>query len=293
MSKKGLERLIKGIKEKITIIGLMALAGIILAGCATVPKTERQPMQWINVDEGLFIREFDSPQKSDIGDSKITIVKIDPKYYSFKLICATEHNKEKMTAKEWCKKYHLISAVNAGIFQADGITNAGYMKNFNHINNPELNDYNAVLAFNPIDFRVPEIQIIDRKYQDFKDLRHKYQTLVQNIRMISCQQKNVWSKQDKMWSMVVFGMDKEGNVLFIFTRSPYSVHDFINILLLLPISIYNAMYLEGGPEATLYFSANGIEFKKFGSYETGFNENDNNEIAWPIPNVIGIVKKSE
>jgi len=31
------------------------------------------------------------------------------------------------------------------------------------------------------------------------------------------------------------------------------------------------MYLEGGPESTLYFSANGFEFEKFGSYETGFN----------------------
>jgi hypothetical protein len=70
------------------------------------------------------------------------------------------------------------------------------------------------------------------------------------------------------------------------------VHDFTNILLSLPVSLYNAMYLEGGPEATLYFSANGVEFEKIGSYETGLKENGFPKMALPIPNVIGIAKKS-
>jgi uncharacterized protein YigE (DUF2233 family) len=246
---------------------------------------------WKKVDEGLFMMDFDSPQKSPVGDSKITILKINPNFYSFKLICASEQGGKRMTAKEWCKKYKLIAAVNAGMFQADGIKNVGYMKNFNHVNNPRLNSYKAVLVFNPVGPGVPDIQIIDLKCQNFGELRYKYQTFIQNIRMLSCQQKNVWSKENKAWSMVVLGVDKTGNVLFIFTRSPYSVHDFINILLSLPISIYNAMYLEGGPMATLYFSANGIEGEKYGSFETVFKEDDNNTVAWPLPNVIGIVKK--
>jgi len=201
---------------------------------------------WKKVDEGLYIGEFDPPQKSAINDSKITIVKINPKFYSFKLLCASEHGKVKMTVEKWCQKHNLISAINAGMYQEDGIRNVGYMKNFNHINNPRLNTtYKAVLAFNPIEFALPEIQIIDLKCQDFEKLRFKYQTLVQNIRMISCRQENVWSKQDKTWSMAVFGMDKSGNGLFIFTDSRYSGYDFANILLSLPISIYNAMYLEG------------------------------------------------
>lgn len=58
-----------------------------------------------------------------------------------------------------------------------------------------------------------------------------------------------------------------------------------------PTSLYNAMYLEGGPEATLYFSANGVEFEKVGSHETGLNENSFPKIARPIPNVIRIVNK--
>ncbi len=248
---------------------------------------------WERVDEGLFVREFDSPQKSKINDSKITIVRIDPKLYSFKLLCASEHGRVRMTANKWCQKHNLISAVNAGMYQKDGITNVGYMKNFNHINNPRLNNtYKAVLAFNPVESTIPEIQMIDLKCQDFQGFQPKYQTFIQNIRMISCQQENVWSKEDKSYGMAVLGIDKSGNALLIFTESPYSGHDFVNILLSLPISIHNAMYLEGGPEANLYFSVNSFQFERIGRYATD-NESDILTVARPIPNVIGIAKKSK
>jgi hypothetical protein len=248
---------------------------------------------WKKVDEGLHIGEFTFPEASKFRDSKITIVKIDPRFHSFRLLCASEHGKAKMTVKKWCQKHNLLSAINAGMYQEDGIRNVGYMKNFSHINNPRLNPaYKAVLAFNPIETTLPEIQIIDLQCQDFGKLRDKYQTLVQNIRMISCQQENVWRKQDKTWSIAVFGIDKSGNALFIFTESHYSGHDFANLLLSLPISIHNVMYLEGGQEATLYFSANDIEFERVGRPSSPY-ENDTLPAARSIPNVIGIVKKSK
>jgi hypothetical protein len=248
---------------------------------------------WRKVDEGLYIGEFAPPEVSKIENSRVTIVKINPRFYSFKLLCASEHGKTKMTMKQWCREHNLISAINAGMYQEDGIRNVGYMKNFNHANNPRLNNtYKAVLAFNPTESTLPEIQIIDLKYQDLEKLRDKYQTLVQNIRMISCKQENVWKRQDKAWGLAVLGMDKNGNALFIFTESHYSGHHFTNILLSLPISIYNAMYLEGGQEANLYFSGNGIEFERIGR-PVSFNGNDNLLVARPVPNILGIAKKTK
>jgi hypothetical protein len=259
---------------------LVVASGVVFFPISTLP----QDGLWKSIDDGLFLSELNS--------QKLTLIKIDPKYYSFKLLCASEKDRFPITAKQWCQKYNLISAINAGMFQADRITNVGYMKNFNHMNNPRLNTkYKAILAFNPVDATVPEIQIIDLKCHDFERLKDKYQTLIQGIRMISCRQENVWEKQNKMWSIGAFGMDKSGNGLFMFTGSPYSGHDFTDILLSLPISLNNAMYLEGGPEATLYFSTNGVEFEKIGTYDTGLNENGFSKIARPIPNVIGIVKK--
>ena len=121
------------------------------------------------------------------------------------------------------------------------------MKNFNHINNPQLNNiYKAVLAFNPAESNIPEIQVIDLRCQDFDSIGPTYQTLIQNIRIISCRQENVWAKTNQLWGMVVFGIDKSGNALFIFTEVPYSGNDFANALLSLPLSIFNTLYLEGG-----------------------------------------------
>jgi uncharacterized protein YigE (DUF2233 family) len=249
---------------------------------------------WKKVDEGLYWAEFYPSQKSLVKDSKITIVKINPRFYSFKLLCASDLGKTRMTAKDWCLKHNLISSINAGMYQEDGLRNVGYMKNFSHINNPRLSSsYKAVLAFNRTDAAVPEIQIIDLRCQAFEELKPKYQTFVQSIRMVSCQQENVWAKQDNMWSLAVLGLDKNGNGLFIFSEAPYSVHDFINVLLSLPISLYNAMYLEGGAEASLYFSLNGVELDKVGNNGSGLNDSLVRGVVRAIPNVLGITKKTK
>ena len=235
----------------------------------------------------MFFSEASSPIKSDNGDSKITVLKIDPHYYDFKLISAKEKNEDGRTLKEWVKLRGLIAAINAGLYQEDGKTNVGYMKNFKFINNNHLTKDNAIAAFNRRDTTVPEIQIIDLKCQKWEELKDKYNSYTQCIRMIDCNQNNTWRQQPEKYAMAVIAMDKQGNALFIFTRSPYSVHDFISILKLLPLNIYNAMYLEGSAPASFYLNYKGLELEKTGSIMT----NGDNGIAWELPNIIGIVKK--
>ena len=247
---------------------------------------------WKQVDEGLSVAEFDSPLKSEAGDSKITVVRIDPRYYSFRLLCASEHGRQKKTVEEWSNEFHLVAAVNAGMYQENGITSVGYMRNYDHVNNPRIGKDNTVLAFNPVDSGVPEVQLIDRECQDLNSLKRKYNSLVQSIRMISCEGQNVWSQQSGKWSIVAIASDESGKVLFLTARSPYSVHDFIEIIQSLPISIKNAMYLEGGPQASLFVSSGDFRLEKYGSIETGFDEAGPLQFALPIPNVIGIVKKN-
>lgn len=250
-----------------------------------------QNINWQKIDSGLFFSEVISPLKSDIGDSRITILKIDPQYYTFKLISSKEKNEENRTIKEWSKTKGLIAAINAGMYQEDNETNVGYMKNYNFVNNTRLTKDNAIAAFNRKDSTVKEFQIIDLKCQKWEEMKDKYYSYIQGIRMIDCNQNNTWRQQPAKWSMVVVAVDKGGNALFILTRSPYSVHDFINILKQLPLDIYNAMYLEGGPEASFYLNHKGTEIEKFGSFETGFREKDDNYNAWKVPNIIGIIKK--
>ena len=51
------------------------------------------------------------------------------------------------------------------------------------------------------------------------------------------------------------------------------------------------IYLEGGPEASLVVSAEGQRVREVGSYEDGFNENDDNVEFWDVPNVIGFAPR--
>jgi hypothetical protein len=46
------------------------------------------------------------------------------------------------------------------------------------------------------------------------------------------------------------------------------------------------MYVEGGPEASLYVAAGKERLERVGSFETGFREADDNAAFWPIPNVL-------
>ena len=246
---------------------------------------------WKEVDKGLFFAQAIAPIKSEIGDSKISLLKIDPAYYKFKLISSKETQTQNRTAKEWAESEDLIAVVNAGMFQLDFQTNVGYMKNYGFVNNGNLNKDNTILAFNRKTAMVPEIQIIDLKCQNWNVLKNEYQTYTQGIRMIDCNQQNRWSQQKKRFSIVCIAVDKDGFVLFIFSRSPYSGHDLIKNLLKLPLNLNNAMYLEGGPEASLYVNHTDFAYGAMGSFEIDFNENDDNNFFWKIPNVIGIVKK--
>ena len=266
---------------------LLALITFLTASGFNAPPI----LTWEKIDDGLYLTEFIADLKSTSGDSKITILKIDPEKYNFNLLTAKKIGENVKTADKWAEHKKQIAVINAGMYLSDFATNVGYMKDFDFVNNGKMNADNTVLAFNRKDQNVPPIQIIDLVCQDWEDLKDKYNSFTQSIRMVDCNQKNRWSQQPKKWSMVIIGMDQDGNALFIFCRSPYSVHDFINILKATSINLYNAMYLEGGPEASFYLNHNGHKVAKMGSYETGFNENDNNHRFWQIPNVIGITKK--
>jgi Phosphodiester glycosidase len=265
-----------------TLLFLLAYCGMIATPTTTAPTT------WQQLAEGLELGTFAAPRPSPVGDRKITILRVDPAYWQFGLLTADQHGERARTARQWATEFGQTAVVNAGMFQQDGLTNVGYMKCDTRINNSRFNDDNTLIAMEPSDTKLPKVQIIDRECQNWKQLVTQYKYVTQGIRMVDCYRKNRWSEQPRMWSMVVMGMDKAGRALLIYCRSPYTVHTFVDMLLGLEIDLKNAMYLEGGPEASLYLKTPDCEFEGYGSYETGFFESDKNDRAWPIPNVIGI-----
>ena len=257
------------------------------------PSQGQEPgnSRWVPLEPGLEFGAFASPRKSPVGDNLIRILKIDPNRFQFRLLNASaSQGAKRLSAREWVRRNGMVAAINASMYQADKLTSVSLMQTFGHVNNNWFSKDRALLVFDPKKKSLPHTQILDRDCQNVDHLRTLYHTQIQSIRMISCDGKNVWEQQDKIWSTAAIGMDQAGNILFIHVRSPFSTHDLINNLLKLPIQLKRAMYVEGGSESQMYVRSGKTELEFVGSYSTGSNETDANQVAWPIPNVVGITR---
>jgi hypothetical protein len=279
--------------RSLSIILFLFISSIAIAAQQknTAPKS-KQDMGWQQLSQGLELGTFLAPQPAEVGDSRVRVLRIHPKYYRFRLLNASAiENGVPLTPKEWCCQSGLIAAINPSMFQTDYKTSVSLMRTQTHTNNPRLSKDMTILAFNRQSVDVPHAKIIDRQCEDFQFWKQKYGTLVQSIRMLSCTGQNVWKQQQRRWSTAAIGIDRQDNILFIHVRSWYSTHDLINILKKLPLNISRAMYTEGGPQAQLYIKIGNREFEFTGSYETSSNNATDSSISWPLPNVVGISKR--
>lgn len=257
---------------------------------ATDPE---QPPAWQELEKGLSYLSFTSPVSSSHGNGQIDVLRIDPRYFRFELLCAAEKHTWNRTMPEWVSEFGLVAGVNAGMFKIDQ-TSTGYMKNFDYVNNPVLAPaYQTVFACNALDSAQRDARLIDLSCERWEVQRHHYNTFSQCIRMMDCNGRNVWKMSEKKWSMVVLGEDHQGNLLFIFVRSPFRVAEYIDILKNLPLDLKSLMCLEGGPESSFCLNHPNLRLEKMGSYETGFFESDDNDRFWEIPNVIGIRRREK
>ncbi len=199
-----------------------------------------------------------------------------------------------MTAKQWTERYGVTGVINASMYREDHRTSLAFMRSGSGVNNGKWTKDNAVFAAGPRDEGLPPVQILDRKCQNVDGIVDRYEIVVQNIRMLDCSRRNTWARQPRKWSTAAVGTDGQGRVLFIHCRSPYTTRDFIEILRGLPLDLRRLMYVEGGPEASLYVKVEGGEpVSRVGSFETGFLEKDDNTSFWPIPNVIAFAPRPE
>ena len=118
----------------------------------------------------------------------------------------------------------------------------------------------------------------------------KYNSVIQNYRMISRNEKKGWPELAQVHSAAAIGIDLEDNVLFILSRAAYSVHDLILILLELPIRIRDAMYVEGGSEATLYYKLNNKGVITHSNSDPARSQKRREDWA-ELPNMVGIAKR--
>ena len=213
--------------------------------------------------------------------STLHVVRIDPARAKVRAAMSSQENIPPQTTAAWCRRKNLAVAINLGMFQTDGRSNVGYLRQGKHVNNPRWNGYQSILAIGP------GARWFEQKPPD----EAKYDLVVQNLRLIAPPGKNVWSPTPRRWSEAAIAMDSHGRLLFLFSRVPYAMPDFNRLILGLPLDITRAMHVEGGPEASLSIHAGNVNVDLAGSFETGFLEDDSNTRQWAIPNVLGVVRE--
>jgi hypothetical protein len=253
-----------------------------------------QSGETIVLDTGLVYLKFPVVGVSGYEKESIEILKINPTFYTFEVGCASKEGIESKPLNQWMKDKKWIASLNAGMFKLEGNFKqcTGYMKVGNHLNNPSTTpNYKGYFACQATLPSLAGATLVDASVESIDSLKRNYNNVIQGIRMLDPQGKNIWQYQEKRWSMVLLGKDASGNILFIFTRAPYRVYDFVNELKKLPIQLIRLMYLEGGPKASFGIQHPQVQRMVMGSFEIGFNENNNNQNFWALPNVIGITKK--
>jgi len=284
---------------KLNLFVILLLA-IQLHSCAQPADTLKQEVDtteysnWIKLAKGVEFIEMSAPQKSILGDSKLSILRLEPEQLQFFMYNATQFNKTRMTAPEWADSFDLNIVMNAGMYDlANGLIHRGYLKNGEHFNNKTVNpSYNSMIAFTPKDSSNNNFEILDLKCENWAEVCDQYTCYAQGMRMIDCNGEAMgWNKRNQSCSMLVAAKDEKGRIWFIFSRSPYTHNHMISFMGAFKEDLRNAIYLEGGPETSLYIDIKDHCIEKIGSYVSQTYANDNNKDFWDLPNIIGIKVK--
>jgi hypothetical protein len=246
---------------------------------------------WRVLAPGMALGTFPTGQSARTHDSRLTLLRIDPKYWSLEFVgvdLSGESNAR--TARQWSKDHRLTAVINAGMFAKDHKTHVGYLRFRDQVYNHRINHYRSVAAFDPRRQGLPPFRLfdLDRPGIDLETILRDYASAVQNLRLIKRPGENRWQRRDRRWSEAALGEDGSGRMLFIFCPYPYAMHDFNDILLKLDIGVVAAQHLEGGSQAQLYIDAGGVELELTGHRGNTFSETHDISLAWPIPNVLGV-----
>ena len=256
--------------------------------CLSLPALAESP--WEPLAPGVEWAEFDAHLKSTLGDSRVTVVRVDVAVRPVRLLSAkTEGHASEPTAEQWAGLHGLVAVTNAGMFHPGGEPVGLARSEGRELNPTRRKDYRTFLVLHPKEKGLPPVQLLDGACDDVDALLPRYGTVLQSIRMVDCKGRNTWQPQPRQWSTAALGIDSRGRLLMLHARSPYRTHDFVQVVQRLPLKLSRMMYLEGGPEASLHIASPGNTVRRMGSYETGFNENDFNTRYWALPNVLGVV----
>ena len=224
------------------------------------------------------------------GPPCIDIVRAEPGRYRLRVLTATRDGTAR-TAPVWRDTFDLAAVTNAGMFHegAAGLPVGLIVENDFAVgsDNPKLG---GVLAFDPRSPDDPPIVVAGRTCDgfDLSALRERYRSLVESYRLLDCDGAAIHWGDPKHYSAAVIGIDRSGRIVLAHARAALTMSELSRALASSNLDLAGALFLEGGPEASLLARGKYGEVSRVGSYETGFLEADTNQEFWSLPNVIAL-----
>lgn len=219
------------------------------------------------------------------GPPCIDVVRADLTRYRLLAASGPDRN-----APAWLAALGLVAVTNAGMFHEDGAPVALVVADgvAHGKDNPKMSGY---LVWDPVDPRDPPAAIHGRDCAgfDLATLRRRYRSLVQSYRFLGCDGRALPWQDEKRYSAVAIGVDRSGRIVFAHARAAVLMRELAAALA--SYDLAGALFLEGGPEASLVAHGPRGALDRVGSYETGFVENDDNVAFWTLPNVIGLAAR--
>ena len=193
------------------------------------------------------------------------------------------------TAPVWRDAFDLAAVINAGMFHESGAPVGLIVENDIAVgaDNPK---FGGVLAFDPRSPDDPPAVITGRDCDgfDLAALRQRYRSLVESPRLLGCDGTALPWSDAKHYSAAAIGLDRTGRVVLVHARAALTMTELSRALASPDLDLAGALFLEGGPEASLLARGPFGELARVGSYETGFLEADTNHDFWKLPNVIAL-----
>ncbi len=236
--------------------------------------------QWQELETGLEIAHFDSRTRAFAEDGDLTVLRVEPRIFSLKILrTGRDPEAPTLNVAQWCEEFDLVAAINAGMYQADHRTHVGFCKTAGKVVNGFANDYLSAAAFGPVDPADPPFRIFDLDETPMDEVLRRYQNVVQNLRLVKRSSENRWQPASDQWREAALAEDSLGRALLISCRTAWSMHEFNEILLALPLKVVAAQHLEGRSQARFWVA--------HPQYEAG------PEALAPgpdLPNIIGVAR---
>lgn len=254
-----------------------------------------RPIAWKSPEKGMDAALLSYTMKKGDGYARrmlLHILRMDPDHFDFHLFSAKWEDGRARTMREWSEAKDLAAAINACMYQTDGLTSTGYLrKGEKHSNGRIVKRYGAFFVSGPRQSGLPRAAVLDRTSDDWQALLPLYENVVQNFRLMGRNGEQLWPENGPRHAVAAVAEDRTGRILFMLCSEPVSVHDFVDALNAYPeLDLKAAMYAEGGSDASLIENRRDSSRLLNGLSPTGYMlSTRGNDI--PLPNILGAKRR--